>query len=74
MPIRHLFLTHPRAVGESYFEHLRVASTFSLRMLLGGLACLVHAILPFLCVSTGSRIITELHDRMVVNRQRPPSG
>jgi hypothetical protein len=27
-------------------------------------------LLPFLFVRTGSRAITELHDRMVVNRQR----
>src|SRR3546814_11325519 len=34
------------------------------------LACLIHALLPFLFVRTGSRAITELHDRMVVSRQR----
>ena len=36
----------------------------------GGIACLLHALLPFLFVKTGSRIITELHDRMVANRAR----
>ena len=42
-------------------------------MLLGGLACLVHAVLPFLCTSTGSQTIRRLHDRMVVNRVRAPA-
>ena len=72
MLIRRLFLAHPRSVGETYFEHLIVATTFAARMLLGGLACLVHAIFPFLCTATGSRIIQELNERMVTHRRRTP--
>jgi hypothetical protein len=34
----------------------------------------VHALLPFLFEKTGSRAITALHDRMVVNRQRHAAG
>jgi hypothetical protein len=41
-------------------------------MVLAGLACLVHAVLPFLFVKTGSRTISVLHDRMVANRVRKP--
>ena len=37
-------------------------------MFAGALACLVHALLPFFCVTTGSDCIRRLHDRMVVNR------
>ena len=65
-----LFCDHPASVNETYGEHLVVASGFALRLIAGGLACLVHALLPFLFVKTGSAIIEELHDRMVVNRQR----
>ena len=65
-----LFCDHPASVNETYGEHLVVASGFALRLIVGGLACLVHAVLPFLFVKTGSVIIEELHDRMVVNRQR----
>lgn len=65
-----LFTEHPASVDETYVEHLGVAAWFFSRMLLGALACLVHAVFPFLFVRTGSRIITELHDRMVVNRNR----
>ena len=50
-----------------------VATRFGTSMLVGGLACLVHAFLPFLCTSTGSRTIRRLHDRMVVNRVRAAS-
>src|SRR3546814_1942276 len=39
-------------------------------LMAASLACLIHALLPFLFVRTGSRAITELHDRMVVSRQR----
>ena len=68
--IKHLFTDHPATVGESYTEHLAMAGRFAGRMLLGSAACLVHALLPFLFVKTGSAIITELHGRMVTNRDR----
>lgn len=65
-----LFTDHPASVGESYGEHFLAASGFGLRMLAGALACLVHAVLPFLFVKTGSGIIRSLHDAMVVNRRK----
>lgn len=67
------FTEHPNQVGETYGEHFMVATRFGGAMLLGGLACLVHAVLPFLCTSTGSQTIRRLHDRMVVNRVRAPA-
>lgn len=70
MKTRNPFLAHPSSVGESYFEHLVAASGFSARMFYGAVVCLVHALLPFLFVTTGSRLITGLHDRMVSNRVR----
>lgn len=68
-----LFTAHPESVGESYFQHLAHASGFSLRMVGGGIACFVHALLPFLFVKTGSDTIRCLHDRMVANRCRAVS-
>lgn len=62
---------HPHAVGESYGEHLVVASRFGIRMILGGLACMAHGLLPFLFERTGSGQVAVLHDRMVANRRRP---
>jgi hypothetical protein len=58
------FTRHPKEVGESYGEHLRSAGGFGLRMVAGGLACMVHAVLPFLFVQTGSRTMATLHQRM----------
>ncbi|HVP34413.1 MAG TPA: DUF6356 family protein [Steroidobacteraceae bacterium] len=67
-PLR-AFTEHPASVGESYLEHLGRATGFGLRMVGAGLACLVHGFLPFLFVKTGSRTISDLNDRMVVNRR-----
>ena len=64
------FTRHPHEVGETYGEHFAVASGFGTSMILGGLACLVHAVLPFLCTTTGSRTIRRLHERMVTHRVR----
>jgi len=63
------FTEHPASVGESYCEHLLRAGGFGTRMVFAGIACLVHGVLPFLFVRTGSRAIAELNDRMVVNRR-----
>jgi hypothetical protein len=63
------FTEHPASVGESYSEHLFRAVYFGTRMVFAGVACLVHGVLPFLFVRTGSRAIAELNDRMVVNRR-----
>lgn len=70
--IRKAFTDHPASVGESYGEHFLHASGFGLRMVLGGLACILHGFLPFLFVRTGSDQIRTLHGRMVVNRSKMP--
>jgi hypothetical protein len=63
------FTDHPASVGESYTQHLFRAVYFGVRMVFAGIACLVHGVLPFLFVRTGSRAIAELNDRMVANRR-----
>jgi hypothetical protein len=70
-PLR-AFTEHPASVGETYSEHMGRAACFGLRMIGAGIACLVHALLPFLFVRTGSAAITELNDRLVVNRRVTP--
>jgi hypothetical protein len=39
-------------------------------MLRGAVCCALHAVFPFLCERSGSAAITELHERMLTNRQR----
>jgi hypothetical protein len=70
-PLR-AFSEHPASVGETYSEHMGHAACFGLRMIGAGIACLVHALLPFLFARTGSAAIAELNDRMVVNRRVTP--
>jgi hypothetical protein len=70
MSLGGLFTEHPASVGETYLEHLRAAMGFALRMWIGGAACLLHAIFPFVCTRTGSKCIAELNERMVRNRGR----
>lgn len=62
------FTEHPASVGESYPTHFLHAAGFSLSMLRGGLACMVHAIFPFLCTKTGSGIVAQLNMQMITNR------
>jgi hypothetical protein len=67
-----LFTEHPESVGETYGQHMLHAGHFGLRMIGGGIACLVHAALPFLFCKTGSRAIAELNERMVIQRRPEP--
>jgi len=68
--MKRLFTEHPASVGESYLEHMGQSLSFAGPLFLAALACLVHAVFPFLCVRTGSRTITRLHGRMVTHRDR----
>lgn len=58
-----LFLTHPRAVDESYFEHFRFALWFSGQLALAAAAAACHAVLPFSCERTASTIVARLYTR-----------
>lgn len=72
MDIPKLFTEHPASVGETYFQHMGRAVCFATRMILSGLACMVHAVLPFMFVKTGSETIAELNGQMVVHRSKGP--
>ncbi len=67
-----LFTEHPATVGETYFEHMGVAFGFGGRLMLSGIACLLHGIFPFLFVKTGSEAVDELHERMLTHRDCRP--
>jgi hypothetical protein len=69
MDLYRLFTEHPQSVGETYAEHMARASWFGGRMVVAGLACMVHALLPFVFVRTGSQAIEELNARMLATRR-----
>lgn len=62
--IAKLFTEHPRAIGETYGQHARTALSFGWRMTLGGLACMVHAVVPGIFVKTASRTVVQLDAEM----------
>lgn len=62
--------SHLNSVGESYFQHMRHALSFTWSMLAASLCCLIHAFALSLFQKTGSRVVARLYDRMVVNRSK----
>jgi hypothetical protein len=71
MPLRRLFTAHPDAVGETYFEHMKVALSFALPLAAAAFAALVHAFLPFLFERAASTTIRRLYTRMTSRQPRP---
>ena len=57
-------------MGEGYREHQAVALAFARELLVAGLACGVHALVPALFTRTASRSIERLHGRLVLHRAR----
>lgn len=66
--IRRLFADHPAAVGETYLQHMGVAARFGGRMIAGGCGALLHAVVPALCQTAGSRTVAALHAELVAKR------
>ncbi len=61
------FTAHPRSVGEGYFEHMGSALRVWAWLLVATTVVFVHAFLPFLFPTTGSRILRDL----LAARERP---
>ncbi|MBV8687255.1 MAG: hypothetical protein JOZ90_01535 [Alphaproteobacteria bacterium] len=62
---------HLREVDETYAEHFGHAAGFGLRMIGGGLACLVHAVCPWLFANTGSETVRRLSGTLLKRADRP---
>jgi hypothetical protein len=65
------FTRHPTELGESYGEHFATAAGFGFRMIVGGVACLIHALCPFLFERTGSQTVRDLNDTLCKRTARP---
>lgn len=72
-----VFLSHPRSVGETYVQHAGVAFSFGTAMIGGGIACIVHGVIPAWFTRTGSNTVKALYGRMKSRQpayaQRPPA-
>lgn len=66
--LRKIFKDHPQSVGETYTQHFSHALSFSGAMILGGVLCGIHAFIPVLFKTSGSRAVRSLYERMVRNR------
>jgi hypothetical protein len=52
---------HLRAVGEDYGAHRRFASSVGWSMVIAGMACILHGLVPAIFTDTASRTIRRLH-------------
>lgn len=64
--IVNLFTKHPEENELTYTEHFRRSIKFSIKMFYGSTALFIHAFFPFLFEKTGSRIVMELDDEMII--------
>lgn len=58
------FGKHLQDVGESYDEHFVHAGRYGVVLIGAGLACLVHAVFPFVFEKTGRRCVSQLYAHM----------
>ena len=64
MDIRGKFNEHPNSVNETYFEHMRVAAGFSVKLAKAAWCCGMHALFPWKHCTTGSTAVKELYAEM----------
>jgi hypothetical protein len=67
---RSLFTEHPASVDETYLEHFGSAIYFGTKMIIAGMACVIHGVLPAVFVTRGSDTVRALHERMVLKRRK----
>lgn len=60
--------SHLKEVNETYFEHMQFAQKCGWRMVLAGLACVAHSIIPSIFVSTASGTMKKL-DQEIAERK-----
>ena len=63
---------HLEDIGETYGEHMVHAGGYGISLLIAGLACIVHAILPWLFETKASQCITRMHAAMSARRATQP--
>lgn len=65
------FTRHPHQVGETYGEHMAAAAGFGWTLVGAGIACLIHAVFPFLFEKTASACVARLHGTMALRGRLP---
>ena len=52
---------HPNEVNETYFQHIRIAFKIGYTLLVTGVFCLIHGLIPSLFKKTGSNQIAKMY-------------
>ena len=68
--MKNIFTEHPKEVGETYFQHLLKALSFSLKLLLMSFQALLHAFIPCLCVTSVSEKIKRMSQVLDIRKER----
>ena len=55
---------HLHDAGESYTQHLLFALSIAMKMLVTGMQCFLHALIPGIFKASGSNAIKELYNRI----------
>ena len=54
-------------VNETYFQHMRIAFKIGFTMLVTGVFCLIHGLIPGLFKKTGSNQIAKMYEMVSRN-------
>lgn len=63
--MKNLFTEHPHSIGETYFQHFCYAFKFGGQMVLGGFACILHAVFPFIFKKTASNYLLHMTNEFI---------
>lgn len=69
--MNNIFTKHPHSVNETYVEHMKIALKYGIKMVLGGIACMIHAIFPFLFETTATSVAQEVVDHVEQRKNMP---
>jgi hypothetical protein len=58
---------HLDEVDETYFQHMTLAFKVALRMIVTGIICFIHGLIPGLFKKTGSNQIAKMHEMVSRN-------
>jgi hypothetical protein len=69
-----LFLAHPHAAGESYFEHMCFAFRFGWRLFKASAAAFAHGVVPQAFETTASTTVLAMGDELRARRAALAAG
>ncbi len=62
-------MTHLEAVNETYGQHFTKAFGFGVKLILAGLACLIHSVFPEIFKNTASSTIIGMNKELSQRQQ-----